>query len=140
GRALPPARQSRQARRLLRAGSGQERVNQWAPCTSRPSRRHSRRAPSCSPARASAAPAGETPGAKVRTAPVTTGKDGTARLVIQSARYIAEYRDGAGVVQVVPTGCRDEQAARRVLGDLERRAELIRAGVMSAPESAVADH
>jgi hypothetical protein len=77
---------------------------------------------------------------KARTAPVTTGKDGTVRLVIQSARYVAKYRDGAGVIQVVPTGCRDEQAARRVLGDLERRAELIRAGVMSAAESAVAVH
>jgi hypothetical protein len=43
-------------------------------------------------------------------------------------------------VQVVPTGCREEDAARRVLADLERRAELVRAGVMSAAESAVADH
>jgi hypothetical protein len=43
-------------------------------------------------------------------------------------------------VQVVPTGCREEDAARRVLADLERRAELVLAGVMSATGSAVADH
>jgi hypothetical protein len=77
---------------------------------------------------------------KTRTAPLTVGKDGSERIVIESSRYVAKYRDPAGVVQVVPTGCRDEQAARRVLGDLERRAELVRAGVMSAAESAVADH
>jgi integrase len=77
---------------------------------------------------------------KSRTAPLTVGKDGSDRIVIESSRYVAKYRDGAGVVQVVPTGCRDEQAARSVLGDLERRAELVRAGVMSAAESAVADH
>src|SRR5271166_1743639 len=77
---------------------------------------------------------------KTRTAPLTTGQDGSDRIVIESSRYVAKYRDGAGVVQVVPTGCRDEQAARRVLGDLERRAELVRAGVMTTAESAVADH
>jgi integrase len=77
---------------------------------------------------------------KTRTAPLTEGKDGGDRIVIESSRYVAKYRDGAGVVQVVPTGCRDEQAARRVLGDLERRAELVRAGVMTAAESAVAEH
>jgi hypothetical protein len=77
---------------------------------------------------------------KTRTAPLTEGKDGSDRIVIESSRYVAKYRDGAGVVQVVPTGCRDEQAARCVLGELERRAELVRAGVMSVAESAVADH
>jgi integrase len=77
---------------------------------------------------------------KTRTAPLTTGKDGSDRIVIESSRYVAKYRDGCGAVRVVPTGCRDEQAARRVLGDLERRAELVRAGVISAAESAIADH
>jgi len=77
---------------------------------------------------------------KTQTAPLTKGKDGSDRIVIESSRYVAKYRDGTGVVRVVPTGCRDEQAARRVLGDLERRGELVRAGVMSAAESAVGDH
>ena len=38
------------------------------------------------------------------------------------------------------TGCRDETAARQVLADLERRAELVRSGVMTAAEAAVGDH
>lgn len=77
---------------------------------------------------------------KARTAPLTEGKDGSVRIVIESARYVAKYRDGAGIVQTVPTGCRDEQAARRVLADLERRAELVRSGVMTAGEDAAARH
>jgi integrase len=77
---------------------------------------------------------------KTRTAPLTVGNDGSEHIVIESARYVAKYRDGAGLVQIVPTHCRDEGAARRMLADLERRAELIRAGVMTAAESAVADH
>jgi hypothetical protein len=77
---------------------------------------------------------------KTRTAPLTGGKDGRERIVIESRRYVAKYRDAAGVVQVVPTGCRDEQAARRVLAELERRAELVKSGVMSAPEANAAEH
>ena len=77
---------------------------------------------------------------KSRTAPVTVGEDGAERVVFESPYYVAKYRDGAGVVQIVATGCRDEQAARRVLGDLERRAELVRAGVISTAEAAVSDH
>jgi integrase len=77
---------------------------------------------------------------KTRTAPLTVGKDKSDRIVIESARYVAKYRDGAGVVQVVRTGCRDETAARQVLADLERKAELVRAGVMSAAEVAVGEH
>src|SRR5215510_2571370 len=67
---------------------------------------------------------------KTRTAPLTVGQDGTDRILTESPCYVAKYRDGAGVVQTVATGCRDEQAARRVLADLERKAELVRSGVM----------
>jgi integrase len=77
---------------------------------------------------------------KIQTAPLTTGKDGTERILTESPYYVAKYRDGSGHVQVVATGCRDEQAARRVLADLERRAELVRAGVMTAGEDAAAQH
>ena len=35
---------------------------------------------------------------------------------------------------------RDETAARRVLGELERRGELVKSGVMTAAEDAIADH
>jgi integrase len=43
-------------------------------------------------------------------------------------------------VQEVSTGCRDETAARQVLADLERRAELIRANVITAAEDAIGRH
>src|SRR5262245_4194935 len=59
---------------------------------------------------------------------------------MQSGRYYAKYRDGAGVVQVVPTGCKDEQAARHVLAELERKAELVRSGVITAAEVTVGQH
>jgi integrase len=77
---------------------------------------------------------------KTRKAQLTVGKDGSDRIVIESSRYFAKYRDGARIVQVVPTGCRDEGAARRVLADLERKAELVRAGVLTAGEDAAARH
>lgn len=77
---------------------------------------------------------------KSRTEPVIMGQDGTDRIATTAATFTAKYRDGAGVVREVSTGCRDEQAARRILADLERRAELVKAGVMTAAEDAVADH
>ncbi len=77
---------------------------------------------------------------RTRTAPLTAGTGGGERIVIESPYFVAKYRDGAGVVRVEPTRCRDETAARQVLADLERKAELIRSGVMSAQESAVGRH
>jgi integrase len=71
---------------------------------------------------------------------LTEGKDGSDRIVIESARYVAKFRDGAGVVQVVPTGCRDETAARQVLAELERQAELVRSGVITTAEASVGRH
>jgi hypothetical protein len=44
------------------------------------------------------------------------------------------------VVRVVPTRCRDRQAAEGVLSDLEREADRLRAGVVTAPELAQAAH
>jgi integrase len=75
-----------------------------------------------------------------RTARLTVGKAGQQRIVIESGRYFAKYRDGAGVVRLVATGCKDETAARQVLAELERKAELVRSGVMSAAEAAVGEH
>ena len=77
---------------------------------------------------------------KTRTAPLTTGEGGADRIVTESPFYVAKYRDGAGVVRVVSTGCRDETAARQVLADLERRAELIRSGIVTAAEAATGSH
>jgi len=77
-----------------------------------------------------------------RIAPVSdgVGNDGALRVTITSKTYTAKYRDGSGVVREVATGCRDEVAARGVLAALERRAELVKADVMTAAEDAVADH
>ncbi len=77
---------------------------------------------------------------KRRTAPVTTGKDGTDRLVITARTYMAKYRDGSGIVREVATGCRDESAARSILGKLERRAVLVKGEVLTAAEDAIIDH
>ena len=77
---------------------------------------------------------------KVKTAPVTTGRDGSVRIVEKSPFYIAKYRDGNNHVQEESTGCRDKTAALGVLADLERRAERIRAGVITAAESTNAEH
>jgi integrase len=75
-----------------------------------------------------------------QTLPLTTGNNGQDRIVLRSSKYYAKYRDGFGIIRVVPTGCRDETAARQVLADLERRAELIRSGVMSAAEAGIGRH
>ena len=78
-------------------------------------------------------------GNKTRTAKLTTGRDGSTRIVTESKTYFAKYRDGQGYEQTIPTGCRDESAARSVLGELERRAELVKSNVFTAEEDAVAD-
>jgi integrase len=83
-----------------------------------------------------------------RTEAVTAGTDGADRLLIVAGTYTAKYRDGSGVVREVATGCRDKTAAESVLGELERRAELVKAGVMTSAENTatsfldvlVADH
>ena len=77
---------------------------------------------------------------KTRTAPLTTGRDGSGRIVFQAGTFTAKYRDGQGIVREVATGCRDETAARSVLADLERRAELVKAKVFTATEDMVANH
>ena len=77
---------------------------------------------------------------KTRKALVTTSKEGTPRILIEAKTYTAKYRDGGRIVREVSTGCRDEQAARSVLADLERRAELVKAGVMTPKEDQIADH
>jgi len=77
---------------------------------------------------------------KNRTAPTTTGRDGSDRIVVQAGTYTAKYRDGQGIVREVATGCRDETAARQVLADLQRRAELVKAKVITASEDATANH
>src|SRR5262245_19462593 len=76
---------------------------------------------------------------KVKTAPLTTGKDGADRIVDESSTYFARYRDGNNHVVEEPTGCRDDSAARQVLADLERKAERVRAGLISPAEARTAE-
>ena len=63
---------------------------------------------------------------KMRTAAVVVpagGKfAGQERIVVETPTYTAKFRDGAGYVQTVATGCKDETAARAVLAELEKRA------------------
>ena len=77
---------------------------------------------------------------RTRTAPVTTGKDGAERIRDESRTYFARYRDGNNHVVEVPTGCRDKTAAQNVLADLERKAERVRAGLLTPAEARTAEH
>jgi transcriptional regulator with XRE-family HTH domain len=77
---------------------------------------------------------------KTRTAPITTGQNGADRIRVESGTFIAKYRHGNGHVVEEPTGCRTETAARQVLADLERRAERMRAGLISPAEARTAEH
>ncbi|MCA8994637.1 MAG: tyrosine-type recombinase/integrase, partial [Planctomycetaceae bacterium] len=77
---------------------------------------------------------------KLKSAPVTAGRDGSNRILCRSSTYYAKYRDGEGIVRDVATRCRDKQAATAVLKDLERRAELVRSNVITAEEDAISDH
>ncbi len=75
-----------------------------------------------------------------RSAEVVNGKDGKVRVRGQSQLYMARYRDGGGEIVEVATGCKEAVAARAVLTQLERRAELVRAGVLTAAEDDAADY
>jgi integrase len=75
---------------------------------------------------------------KKRQAPVTAGD--MPRLRKRASTYTAQFKDGAGVVRRVPTGCKSLDAARAALAELEARAEKVRAGIVTAAEAAVADH
>jgi hypothetical protein len=78
--------------------------------------------------------------AKTRAAPLTTGRDGSDRIVITASTYTAKYRDGEGIVREVATGCRDETAARQLLQALVKRADKVRSGMRTAAEDAAVDH
>src|SRR5262245_44308013 len=75
---------------------------------------------------------------RTRTAKVTTpteGKNaGTDRLVLEADTYTAKYRNGAGQIVKVTTGCRSLDAAKAVLVDLETRSDKVRSGKWSATE------
>jgi hypothetical protein len=77
---------------------------------------------------------------KKQTAKVTTGRDGTLRIVCESGKWTAKYRDGDGRLREFNTGCKDRGAAQSILTRLERQAELVKGGVMSASEDLIAGH
>src|SRR5262245_5222864 len=74
---------------------------------------------------------------KTASAPLT--KDGKGMLAA-SPTYAAKYRDGTGRERVVSTGCKDKTAALSILSQLERRAERIRAGLLTAAEGSAAEY
>ena len=74
---------------------------------------------------------------KRQTAKLTETGD---RIQRESAKYSARYRDGSGVVQTVPTGCRSRDAASAVLLELETRADKVKAGIRTAAEDSTIDH
>jgi hypothetical protein len=75
---------------------------------------------------------------KMKSAPLTTGQDGSERIRDESATYVARYGDG--LLVEVSTGCRDKTAAQSVLADLERRAETVRPNLIISAEDRIADH
>ncbi len=70
---------------------------------------------------------------------VVDGGDGSKRVRVESSTYYAKFRDGNGIVQVVPTGCREKQSAMSVLDELTSRAELVKAKVMTSDQANIAD-
>ena len=76
---------------------------------------------------------------RTRTYPVRAGRDGSLRIVVTSATYVAKFRDGVGIIRKVSTGCREEATARSVLNELERRAELVKSGVVTQAEDRTAN-
>jgi len=77
---------------------------------------------------------------KLRTAEVFNAADGRIRIRGETKSYIAKFRDAAGYWIERPTGCSDETAARAVLAQLERRAELVKAGVLPPEKDAASKH
>ncbi len=71
---------------------------------------------------------------KTKIVPVTTGEDGSPRIVTESATWYAKFRDAAGVVRVVATGCRDKQAAEHKLRELTNQAERVKVGIIRPEE------
>jgi integrase len=76
---------------------------------------------------------------QLRRAPIIEGKNGRARIRVESSTYIAKFRDGAGCVVEEATGCRSKDAAQMILRDLMARAEKVRSGALTPSEDAALD-
>jgi len=72
------------------------------------------------------------------TARVKTLSDGSKRVVIETGNWLCKFRDGSGDIRELSTNCSDRQAAKAILADHERRAQLVKSGILTAAEDAVA--
>jgi len=81
---------------------------------------------------------------KTRIASVTKpekGKNqGQYRIVIRAKTFTAKYRNGAGLVLEIATGCRDETAARAVLAELVKRSEHVKSGILTVEQDRIANY
>ncbi len=77
---------------------------------------------------------------KLKRARTAGPKSSRPGIIVEAATFTAKFRDGAGVVRKVATGCRTRDAAKQVLADLEARSEKVRAGVLTPREAEVAEH
>ncbi len=77
---------------------------------------------------------------KKQTGVVLLSRAGDRRVRVKAGTYTATYRDGAGEVQDVSTGCRSRDAALARLNELMSRAEKVRSGALSLADQRVADH
>ena len=68
-----------------------------------------------------------------RTAPLTTGRDGSDRIVIETGTYYAKFRDGAGIVKEVATGCRHGTRRHHKGGDPSEWPEDLRVREFPVP-------
>ncbi len=68
---------------------------------------------------------------KTRTAPATTGADGSSRIVATSRKWLAKYRNGDGSVIEVSTGCTDKGNRDRRAG----RSSFLSASPNASPQS-----
>ncbi len=75
-----------------------------------------------------------------RTGVIVVGNDGLRRVRVQSDTYYAKYRDGDGIVREVPTGCRDLQAAKSKLAELEKTADKVRVGSLTTLDLQIGEH
>ena len=75
---------------------------------------------------------------KLRREPLSDGRED--RISVVAKTYTACYRDGGGIVRETSTGCKDATAAKKVLSDLEKRAEKVKSGITTANEDAAIDY
>ena len=73
----------------------------------------------------------------VKTAPLARGGK---RIMHVSDAWYARYIDADGIDRRVSTGCRDENAARKVLSDILADVEKITAGIITSTEADTAKH